>query len=277
MFLDVKNWLLSALIVAACTYGIVRAATLDCGTPHISVWLIGWYLVIMAYRFLYVIAVHVDNSVREPGSVVIVVGTTVILLSIFASIWTFIGTNWIVRDLASGNPCLNGLERYIALAILSAIYLFYALLAGFFVYFIIMDTRNASFRKKFLKELNKIYNDKQHASHVNVKGFVAKYKTIMASEPMMDIEKNILKEFCSVKVANSDEKAECGICLLEFEPQEVKTLTPCKHAFHYSCIIGWYQLKSSCPYCRQSFREGLLQAYIDDINQRLEKETVNAV
>lgn len=48
-----------------------------------------------------------------------------------------------------------------------------------------------------------------------------------------------------------DEKAKrCAICLEDFEPQEIVTVTPCKHMFHEECIVPWVKNEGRCPVCR---------------------------
>ena len=35
----------------------------------------------------------------------------------------------------------------------------------------------------------------------------------------------------------------CSICMMDFEPGEDMTITPCKHSYHHDCINSWIDLK----------------------------------
>lgn len=45
---------------------------------------------------------------------------------------------------------------------------------------------------------------------------------------------------------------ECSICLLKFNNDNYQM--PCKHNFHQSCILDWFDKKKNCPLCRQPFK-----------------------
>ncbi|KAJ0628950.1 putative transcription factor C2H2 family [Helianthus annuus] len=48
---------------------------------------------------------------------------------------------------------------------------------------------------------------------------------------------------------NEDGKS-CVVCLDDFEPREMVTLTPCNHMFHENCIVPWVKSHGQCPVCR---------------------------
>lgn len=51
--------------------------------------------------------------------------------------------------------------------------------------------------------------------------------------------------------------AECSICLIGWEPDEVIKITPCDHAFHEECLGNWLKTARTCAICRQDVtREG---------------------
>nr|GFC97908.1 zinc finger, RING/FYVE/PHD-type [Tanacetum cinerariifolium] len=54
---------------------------------------------------------------------------------------------------------------------------------------------------------------------------------------------------------NGDDYNKCVICLEDFEPKEVVTVTPCNHIFHEDCILPWVKSHGRCPVCRFSFSE----------------------
>ncbi|KAK7321268.1 hypothetical protein VNO77_31745 [Canavalia gladiata] len=44
---------------------------------------------------------------------------------------------------------------------------------------------------------------------------------------------------------------DCAVCLMRFEDPEVLRLLPkCKHAFHAECVDTWLDAHSTCPLCR---------------------------
>ena len=45
--------------------------------------------------------------------------------------------------------------------------------------------------------------------------------------------------------------SECSICY--DGNSDYKTL--CKHEFHKSCLNNWYNVKNTCPLCRQSIEK----------------------
>ncbi|RAL37183.1 hypothetical protein DM860_004105 [Cuscuta australis] len=66
-------------------------------------------------------------------------------------------------------------------------------------------------------------------------------KTVVESLPLF--------KFSSLK--GSRDGLECAVCLSRFEDPEILRLLPkCKHAFHVGCIDQWLQKHSTCPLCR---------------------------
>lgn len=51
------------------------------------------------------------------------------------------------------------------------------------------------------------------------------------------------------KQDNEDGK-RCAVCLDDFRPREMVTLTPCNHMFHENCIVPWVKSRGQCPVCR---------------------------
>jgi hypothetical protein len=42
----------------------------------------------------------------------------------------------------------------------------------------------------------------------------------------------------------------CGVCLEEFQKEQLYRQLPCQHNFHESCISSWFAEKDTCPLCR---------------------------
>ncbi|KAJ9550299.1 hypothetical protein OSB04_014344 [Centaurea solstitialis] len=49
---------------------------------------------------------------------------------------------------------------------------------------------------------------------------------------------------------NNEDGKRCAVCLEDFEPREMVTLTPCDHMFHEDCIVPWVKSRGQCPVCR---------------------------
>ncbi|KAH8172708.1 ring finger domain-containing protein [Sarocladium implicatum] len=47
-----------------------------------------------------------------------------------------------------------------------------------------------------------------------------------------------------------DGKAECAICLDDFEEGQTAAFLPCKHWFHEPCVVLWLKEHNTCPVCR---------------------------
>ncbi|XP_076950286.1 uncharacterized protein LOC143623216 [Bidens hawaiensis] len=52
------------------------------------------------------------------------------------------------------------------------------------------------------------------------------------------------------KARENEDGKSCVICLDDFEPREMVTLTPCNHMFHEHCIVPWVKSHGQCPVCR---------------------------
>ncbi|CAN4103201.1 unnamed protein product [Withania somnifera] len=55
----------------------------------------------------------------------------------------------------------------------------------------------------------------------------------------------------------------CSICLEDFVPKEMVTVTPCSHMFHDDCIVPWVTSHGSCPVCRFAICERMKQDTTD--------------
>lgn len=93
-------------------------------------------------------------------------------------------------------------------------------------------TRNSSQRRRINQHLE------EFSSQLHSRGLES---CVMHSLPITQIKKK----------KDEESRAECAVCLGEFEEDEwVKHLPICTHAFHVSCIDTWFQTHSSCPLCR---------------------------
>ncbi|GER57516.1 RING/U-box superfamily protein, partial [Striga asiatica] len=48
-----------------------------------------------------------------------------------------------------------------------------------------------------------------------------------------------------------EEEDVCPTCLEEYDVENPKIITKCKHHFHLACILGWMERSDTCPVCDQ--------------------------
>ncbi|CAN0901615.1 RING-H2 finger protein ATL43 [Linum grandiflorum] len=68
---------------------------------------------------------------------------------------------------------------------------------------------------------------------------------------------------------------ECAVCLNRFENPEVLRLLPkCRHAFHVDCVDTWLDAHSTCPLCRHRVHpEDVLIAIHDDEHDAIDERS----
>ncbi len=60
---------------------------------------------------------------------------------------------------------------------------------------------------------------------------------------------------------NSENEEKCSICLKCYEMAECVFVSPCRHLFHFSCIVNWVRIKPTCPVCRTDFMNSFEHYY----------------
>ncbi len=53
-------------------------------------------------------------------------------------------------------------------------------------------------------------------------------------------------------VENKFDTKDCGICLCDFEQNDMVSKLKCDHVFHNECIVEWGKYKSECPKCKSN-------------------------
>ncbi|KAG8065868.1 hypothetical protein GUJ93_ZPchr0004g39129 [Zizania palustris] len=55
---------------------------------------------------------------------------------------------------------------------------------------------------------------------------------------------------------HSKDDARCSICLSEYKEKEILRIAPTyHHNFHINCLDAWLVKQTTCPTCRNSFKE----------------------
>ncbi|KAF9874802.1 putative ankyrin repeat protein [Colletotrichum karsti] len=57
------------------------------------------------------------------------------------------------------------------------------------------------------------------------------------------------------KMLGPEGKAECTICIDDFNLGDDATVLPCKHWFHDQCVVMWLKEHNTCPICRTPIEE----------------------
>lgn len=53
----------------------------------------------------------------------------------------------------------------------------------------------------------------------------------------------------SITLVTEDD--DCSICLEEYDSENPRIITKCKHHFHLSCILEWFERSNNCAVCGQ--------------------------
>lgn len=75
-------------------------------------------------------------------------------------------------------------------------------------------------------------------------------------------EQKLVKDLArrvSPKIAAASEP--CVICVEKFKPDEERTVLPCLHGYHASCIEPWFKENNTCPRCRTNISDHLKKCH----------------
>ncbi|KAL2878944.1 hypothetical protein SGCOL_005642 [Colletotrichum sp. CLE4] len=68
------------------------------------------------------------------------------------------------------------------------------------------------------------------------------------------------------EMLGSEGKAECTICIDDFNVGDDATVLPCKHWFHDQCVVMWLKEHNTCPICRTPIEEPSSSSNNNDSN-----------
>ena len=229
----------------------------ECGTQPISAWFTGIYMICFIIR---VISHLLDLILRYTITNILFIFIISALL-VFTIIWNILGTIWLVSNIIYGNNCLNGFFFILFVIIQFVIYLSYGFLFFFIVKYL-MRLKVETTKTNNLKEsLLKFYQSPKSIQNNQFESLMTSHSDILKSLPLLEIEKDVIKNYFSEKVVETNEDESCGICMENYAPDSYKSKIQCSHDFHYDCLVEWYKVKPQCPFCRVTFRESLLRKY----------------
>ena len=53
-----------------------------------------------------------------------------------------------------------------------------------------------------------------------------------------------------ISMQETENKASCSVCLMEYQEGETVAKLPCTDIYHTNCITQWLKASRTCPYCR---------------------------
>lgn len=60
------------------------------------------------------------------------------------------------------------------------------------------------------------------------------------------------QRYSSLSDSIRDENKACSICIVDFEIDDMISITNCNHIYHTDCIKEWGKYKNECPVCREA-------------------------
>lgn len=256
------DWLLTFLIGIMLYDSIKSEKPLNCGNQPINAWMIG----IIAVTFIARIVFHIYNMASILPSFLVTISNIILLgLFLFTPIWNVLGTIWVTINATIGNRCLKPAALAIVLLIQLVIYVTLGVFYYLLYKFTMLYYKNQWEKESVIKKLDKLYTNNNEVKKLDLQQFTTKHRVILQSTPLLDLERNIIKDLCSYTASGASVDLECGICLNRIIENELVSRIQCDHVFHYDCLIGWFGVKPLCPFCRKPFREDLLRLYCDSI------------
>ena len=255
---DASSWLLTT-ISGALLVPIYRSGDyLGCNPQPLSLWYSGMLTILWSYVLMYHIASLFGHVPNFAACLMVMIFPVVFL---FKFVWMILGTIWLIQNIVVGNQCLTLFNLIFMIFILLLWYLIYISFIVALVKRVREDITKRRDTNNMTAKLLELYKDKSKVKDFDIHKFKEKYSPVLTSMPLIDAEKDIIEEYFTTEVEESSNGDSCAVCLNEFAPGDRKCKIGCTHEFHVDCVVGWYKVKPSCPYCRESFRDAMLLEY----------------
>lgn len=232
----------------------------NCGKQPISIWIIGVFLcqyTVPILLFGFGTGAFHNRHFQFLGKVIIGV------FGITFFVWNVLGSVWIMEDMFGSDKCLTPFQFVSLLYVNVCLYAIYvAAINWLYQHFL------SIYKTKELGErLEQIYKDPKKAKRQSAKRILRKFKTVIETTPLLDIEQKIMDLYCTEVAETECPDRTCGICINEFALGDKITRVQCDHLFHPECIENWYRVKPTCPFCKKPFREELLRIYLEKCSE----------
>jgi len=192
-------------------------------------------------------------SLRQPSRIMqcVILSLWGFLVPFFA-VWTVVGTSWFRNALDHTDQCTASLTPTLMVGVWQGLsYLGIILYGAIFVLSVVVEIR--------------LRNQERDLRLVETEETLSRWGR-QSVQPQSDIsilkKKNAglnpqqIQQLPEVAVDDCQEQTDlmmCAICICDFSPGEkVRTLPPCGHRFHKSCIDLWLLRQAQCPMCKST-------------------------
>ena len=104
----------------------------------------------------------------------------------------------------------------------------------------------------------------------------------LAPPASVSVVKNLPRR--TLDTFNDKQNAQCPVCLVSFDVDDIIIEMPCDHFFHTDCLLPWLNKTNSCPLCRyelktddQSYEEYKLEKLREQERQYRVQELHNSM
>lgn len=238
----------------------------ECRWP-VHRWLLFSYGFILFFRFTHILGAVLATA--ESGDFLLnlrhkstlprlIVSLTWLLMLPLFTVWTGLGTFWLIDSKRHSAQCLPmGMLLCFVATWQVLTYAWIVVHVGIGVVAMVMERRlrNAEFNLRSVEDADTIVRWGQVSS-------LSSYTAIAGalSGGLTPAEINALPVLVATE-ANVGDGCECSICLGDVNVGDtVRELGTCGHTFHRSCLDLWLLRRADCPLCKRDVRAGVREA-----------------
>mmetsp|Transcript_23995 Transcript_23995/g.68741 ORF Transcript_23995/g.68741 Transcript_23995/m.68741 type:complete len:280 (-) Transcript_23995:134-973(-) len=229
-------------------------------------WLLVSYGLIVASRIVYIIgslstAVEAGDfllNLRQKNSLVRFLNSfTWLILVPFFTVWSAIGTTWIVEVRQHTPECLpNGVHLWFLVIWQALGYLWIVIHCGLGVMAWLLEKRlrNAEVDLQQIEDADVLSRWGQVS---RLSGYTSMPAIPGGGGGLAPAEIRALPSAVVQECSLESTEEECPICLNTLKAGDcVRQLGTCAHTFHRSCIDLWLLRRADCPLCKQAVKVG---------------------
>lgn len=185
------------------------------------------------------------------------------LLTGLIIVLNILGSFWISGCVTSGHNCLSEFQTFLVIYNNIALYLIY-IGGGVLLY---QEQKEADDEARGNKLLKEIYEPNCEDRKAKLKKLVYNYKGCYDTIGLVDGEETQMMALCTRIATVNEFTKSCGICVNQVVEGDKIVKNQCDHEFHLDCIITFLKNKPYCPFCKNPFRERLLNPYLEAIEE----------